>query len=229
MFEVRLLGPVQAARAGGEVALGGPKQRAVLALLLLEAGRVVPADRLMEQLWRGAPPPGAATTLRSYVSRLRGLLAPEVALVARGGGYVIHAEPGVVDAARFERLVSAAQEALTAGESAVAERRFGEALQLWRGPALADVRDVEALAREAARLEESRLTAQEGRIEAELALGRSAEVIGQLEGLVAEHPLRERRPRAFSVRLAGPVGGRGASPVCAPAAGCASERSGRRV
>jgi len=89
-FELRLLGPVAAVRAGREVALGGPKQRTVLALLLLEAGRVVPAGRLVEVVWHGGPPPGAAKTLQSYVSRLRTALEPDVALVARAGG----AEPG---------------------------------------------------------------------------------------------------------------------------------------
>jgi len=86
VLELGVLGPVRAARDGRELGLGGPKQRAVLALLLVDAGRVVPAGHLAEVLWRGAPPPGAAKTLRSYVSRLRSLLDPEAALVARGGG-----------------------------------------------------------------------------------------------------------------------------------------------
>src|SRR5258707_13549485 len=85
VFELRLLGPVQLIRAGHEVALGGPKQRAVLALLLVEAGRTVSAGRLAEDVWQGNPPPGAAKTLRAYVSRLRALLAPDAALVTRGG------------------------------------------------------------------------------------------------------------------------------------------------
>ena len=89
-----------AVRDGRELGLGGPKQRAVLALLLVEAGRVVPAEYLAEVLWRGAPPPGAAKTLRSYVSRLRSLLDPEAALVARGGGYAITVEPDRVDASQ---------------------------------------------------------------------------------------------------------------------------------
>src|SRR5215472_8931865 len=88
MVEVRLLGPVQAVRADGELPLGGLRQRAVLALLVLEAGRVVPAGRLIEELWRGSPPPGAAVTLRSYMSRLRSALAPEIPVVSRGGGYM---------------------------------------------------------------------------------------------------------------------------------------------
>jgi len=167
MLELGLLGPVRAVRAGRELRLGGPRQRAVLALLVVEAGRVVPAGRLIEELWRGDPPPGAATTLRSYVSRLRGLLAPDATLVALGGGYLLTLGSGRVDAVEFERLAGA-------------------------GRALADVADVEALALEAARLEELRLVALEGRIEAELTLGRHAEVAAELERLVGEHPVRER-------------------------------------
>jgi len=102
MLELGLLGPVRAVRAGRELRLGGPRQRAVLALLVVEAGRVVPAGRLIEELWRGDPPPGAATTLRSYVSRLRGLLAPDATLVALGGGYLLTLGSGRVDAVEFE-------------------------------------------------------------------------------------------------------------------------------
>jgi predicted ATPase/DNA-binding SARP family transcriptional activator len=201
VFEVRLLGPVQVVRSGREVGLGGPRPRAVLALLALQAGRVVAAGRLVEEAWRGSPPPGAAKTLRSYVSRLRPLLAPDAALVSRGGGYVLSLEPAVVDAVRFERLAGAGQAALSAGEAAAAADRFRQALELWRGPALADVCEVGPLAREAARLEELRLTAAEGRIEADIALGLHAEVTGELEGLVAEYPLRERLWRLLVLAL----------------------------
>jgi predicted ATPase/DNA-binding SARP family transcriptional activator len=192
VVEVRLLGPVQAVRAGREVPLGGPRQRAVLALLVLEAGRVVLAGRLIEELWRGSPPAGAAVTLRSYVSRLRSALAPEVPVVARGGGYAIDIGPDQLDAGRFERLVAAGHDALARGQAVAAGARFREALGLWRGPALADVLEVEPLALEAARLEELRLAAVEARIEADLAAGLHAGVTGELERLVAEHPLRER-------------------------------------
>ena len=200
-FEVRLPGPVQIVRAGREIALGGPRQRAVLALLVLEPGRVVPAGRLVEEVWRGSPPPGAAKTMRSYVSRLRTLLAPEVELVGRGGGYVLSVDPGVVDAVRFERLAASGQAALRRGDPTAAAGCFREALGLWRGPALADVSEVEPLAREAARLEELRLAAVEGRIEAGIELGLHAEVTGELEGLVTEHPLRERLWRLLVLAL----------------------------
>jgi predicted ATPase/DNA-binding SARP family transcriptional activator len=200
-FELRLLGPVQAVRAGCDVALGGPRQRAVLALLLLDAGRVVPAGRLVEDLWRGGAPPGAATTLRSYVSRLRAVLGADAPLLARGGGYLIEVSPGQLDVHRFERLVAGGQAALGGGEAAVAGSRFGEALALWRGRALADVADVEPLALEAARLEELRLIALEGRAEADLAMGMHAQAAGELESLVAEYPLRERLWRLLVLAL----------------------------
>ena len=173
----------------------------MLALLALDEGRVVPAGRLVEELWLGRPPLGAAKTLRSYVSRLRSALAPEVPVVARGGGYVLGADPGQLDVRRFERLVGEGQAALGAGEAAAAGNRFREALALWRGPALTDVLDVEPLAREGARLEELRLAAVEGRLEADLASGLHAEVAGELEGLAGEHPLRERLWRLLMLAL----------------------------
>ena len=201
VVEFRILGPVQAVRGGRELALGGPRRRAVLALLLVAGGRVVPAERLAEELWGGCPPPGAAGTLRSYLSRLRALAGPDAALIARGGGYALAAGPDQLDASRFERLAGAGREALEQGEAAAAAARFREALGLWRGRALADVAEVEPLARESARLEELRLVAVEGRIEADIALGRHAEVAGELEGLVAEHPLRERLWRLLVLAL----------------------------
>jgi predicted ATPase/DNA-binding SARP family transcriptional activator len=200
-LELRILGPVHAVRAGQDVPLGGPKQRAVLALLLVDAGRAVPAGHVAEVLWRGSPPAGASKTLRSYVSRLRALLAPDVAVVARGGGYALIAGPDLVDASRFERLVGAGQGALGLDEPAVAAGRFSEALALWRGRALADVADVEPLALEAARLEELRLVAVEGRAEASIALGLHAEAAGELEQLVAEYPVRERLWRLLVLAL----------------------------
>jgi DNA-binding SARP family transcriptional activator len=200
-LELRLLGPVQAARAGREVRLGGPKQRAVLALLLVDAGQVVPAGRLAQQLWRGSPPPGAAKTLRSYLSRLRGLLSPEAELAARGGGYAIRTGTAQLDTPRFERLAAAGQAALSSGEATAAASHFSQALALWHGPALADVRDVQPLALEAARLEELRLMAAEGRIEAHLALGRHREITGQLRTLTAQYPLRERLWRLLVLAL----------------------------
>jgi len=206
VLDLGILGPVRAVRAGRDVALGGPKQRAVLALLLVDAGRVVSAEYLAEVLWNGAPPPGASKTLRSYVSRLRSLLGPEATLDARGGGYVISIEPDWVDAARFEQLVGAGRDALRRGEAAAAASCLGKALALWRGRALADMAEVEPLALEGARLEDLRLVAVEGRIEAGLELGLAAEVVGELEQLVAEYPLRERLWRLLVLALYRPSG-----------------------
>jgi DNA-binding SARP family transcriptional activator len=118
MFEFRVLGPVQAVRDGRELELGGPKRHA----LLVAAGRVIPAEWLAEELWGGRPPPGAAGTLRSHVSRLRTVLQPDAVLLARGGGYALAAEPGLLDAARFERLARAGREALEAGAAAPVPR-----------------------------------------------------------------------------------------------------------
>ena len=173
----------------------------MLALLALDAGRVVPAGRLVEEVWLGRPPLGAAKTLRSYVSRLRSALAPEVPVVPRGGGYALGAGAGQLDVARFERLVAEGRAALGGGEAAAAGNRFREALALWRGPAFADVLDVEPLAREGARLEELRLAAVEGRLEADLAVGWHGQVAGELEGLVGEYPLRERLWRLLMLAL----------------------------
>ena len=192
VLQLRLLGPVQVVRSGREVAVGGPVRQAVLAMLLVEAGRVVLAGRLIEELWRGSPPAGADGTLRTHVSRLRSALGPGVTLASRGGGYVIALSPGQLDAAEFERLARAGQAALGGGLAEVAADRFAEALSLWRGPALAGVADVPMLALEALRLEELKLAALEGRIEAELALGRHNELAAELEQLVAGYPARER-------------------------------------
>jgi predicted ATPase/DNA-binding SARP family transcriptional activator len=192
---------MRAIRAGRDLPLGGPKQRSVLAVLLLEAGRVVPSERLVDELWRGRPPPGAVKTLRSYVSRLRTLLRPDAALIARGRGYVLELEQAQVDATRFELLVGEGQAALARGATGVAADRFQKGLALWHGDALTDVVDIGSLALESRRLEELRLTALEGRIEAELDLGLHAQLVGELETLIAEHPLRERFWRQLVLTL----------------------------
>jgi predicted ATPase/DNA-binding SARP family transcriptional activator len=192
---------MRAIRAGRDLPLGGPKQRSVLALLLLEAGRVVPSERLVDELWHGRPPTGAVKTLRSYVSRLRTLLESDAALISRGGGYVLELEQAHLDAARFELLVEQGQAALARGAARVAADRFREGLALWHGRALAEVLDIASLALESRRLEELRLTAVEGRIEAELGLGLHAQLVGELETLVAEHPLHERFWRQLVLAL----------------------------
>ena len=172
-----MLGPLEVLEEGRSVPLPGPKARAVLVLLLLDANRVVPLNRLVDGLWDEAPPETATKTLQVYVSQLRKALGAE-RIQTHARGYSVAAGPDELDAARFERLAD--------------EGRFDEALAVWRGPALADFRE-EHFARDAAsRLEELRLGAEEGRIDAELAAGRDSQVVADLERLVAEHPLRER-------------------------------------
>jgi DNA-binding SARP family transcriptional activator len=189
--EFRILGPLEVWDGGRQISLSGPKQRALLALLLLHANEVVSGDRLIEELWGEDSTESAATSVRVNVSRLRKALPGDV-LVTRSPGYVIRIDPDQLDLERFERLVDEGRGLLADGRPADAAARLREALSLWRGPALADLR-YESFAQGAiARLEEIRLAALELRIEADLALGRDRELIGELEALTAEHPLRER-------------------------------------
>jgi DNA-binding SARP family transcriptional activator len=190
-MKFRILGPLEVWDEGGEVALGGPKPRALLALLLLHANDVVPADRLIDELWGEHPPQSADKTLHVHVSRLRKAL-PEDVLTTRAPGYLIRVEPDDLDLHQFERLVNEARGLRARGLTADASERLRQALSLWRGPALADFA-YESFAQTAiARLEEIRLAAVELRIEADLALGRHDQLIAELEALVAEQPLRER-------------------------------------
>src|SRR5919202_7021557 len=172
---------------GGTLELGGIKQRSVLAVLLLNAGEVVSTDRLIDALWGASPPLTAAKTIQAYVSRLRKALT-EDRLVTRPPGYVLYVEPEELDLARFEQLVAEARVVSAEGAS----HKLGEALGLWRGPPLADLAYEEFAQGEIARLEEMRVAAIEQRVEADLALGRHAELVPELETLVARHPLRER-------------------------------------
>jgi DNA-binding SARP family transcriptional activator len=190
-MEFRILGPLEVWSEGREVSLGGPKPRALLALLLLHPNEVVPADRLIDELWGADTPEGAAGALRVNVSRLRKAL-PQDALTTRAPGYVLRLEPDALDLHRFERLVEEGRGSLARGLAADASGRLHEALSLWRGAALADF-VYESFAQTAiARLEEIRLAALELRVDADLALGRHDELVGELEALVAAYPLRER-------------------------------------
>ena len=198
--EFRVLGSVEAVRAGQPVRLGGRRQRGLLALLLVEPGRTISSDRLIDGLWQGGPPRGAEGTLRVYVSRLRSALG-ENTLLARPPGYVLHIEAELVDAQRFERLYREGRDALARGAAGLAADRLGTALALWRGPAFADVRDGGVVADEARRLDELRLVALEERIDADLSLGRHASLVAELERLVAEEPLRERLWRQLVLAL----------------------------
>ncbi|HEY3206112.1 MAG TPA: BTAD domain-containing putative transcriptional regulator [Gaiellaceae bacterium] len=196
MLEFRILGPLEALRDGEPLPLGGQKQRALLALLLLDAGRVVSVDRIVDALWGEQPPKTAATSLQNFVSHLRKTLGADV-LVTRPPGYILQVEPEQLDLGRFRLLVDAARQA-TGGERAATLR---EALALWRGPPLAEFA-FEAFAQpEIGRLEELRLAALEERIEAELEAGAQAELVGELELLVEEHPLREGFRRQLMLAL----------------------------
>ena len=182
-MEIRLLGLVEASHDGHAVPLGGAKPRALLAILALQANAPVSADRLIEGLWGERPPATAHKLVQVLVSQLRKQLAgADAEIVTRGRGYELRVDPDAVDALRFERL-------LTSGENGSHVR---EALALWRGPPLDDLADEPFAAPEIRRLEELWLGAREAAIDVALADGRHAEVIGELDDLVREHPLRER-------------------------------------
>ena len=190
-MEFRILGPLEAWDGGRAVTLGGPKPRALLAVLLLHANELVSADRLIDELWGEDSPEDAASALRVNVSRLRKAL-PQGVLTTRSPGYVVRVEPDTLDLHRFERLVDEGRSLLARGLAADASERLRDALSLWRGPALADF-TYERFAQAAiARLQEVKLAAIELRVDADLAVGRHDELVGELESLVAEHPLRER-------------------------------------
>lgn len=185
--EFLVLGPVEARVDGRMLQLGGPKQRALLALLLLNANQVVSRDRLVDSLWGERAPESAQRSLDAYVSRLRTLLGGE-RIERRPPGYLLRVEAGELDLERFEALL---EQGRAAGDPATARGRLRDALGLWRGRALADLAS-EPLGVEAERLEERRLLALEARIDAELALGRGPELTGELERLVSEHPFQQR-------------------------------------
>jgi len=186
--EFRILGPLEFIEGGRALTLGGSRQRALLALLLTRANEVVSTGRLIDELWGVRAPKTASNALQYHVSQLRKALAPSEAIVTREPGYLIRVGPDELDLLRFERLVEEAQQA----SPELAARLLRDALRLWRGPALADLAHESFAQAEILRLEELRLVAVERRIEADLALDRHAELVGELEMLVREHPLRER-------------------------------------
>ena len=193
-----MLGAFEVVAADGRtVEVGGPKQRAVLAMLCLEVGHVVPLDRMINDLW-DEPPASAAATIQSYVSNLRRALEPDrpprtpsTLLVSRAPGYLLDVAPEHIDAVRFHRTVERAREILP-GDPATARLLLDEALSIWRGPALADFTYESFALADVQRLEELRLAALEDRIDADVRLGRHVAVVGELEALVRDHPLRER-------------------------------------
>ncbi|MFG3020596.1 BTAD domain-containing putative transcriptional regulator [Streptomyces sp. NPDC048254] len=185
-----ILGPLDIRTDDGTpVDPGGPRPRALLTLLLLDAGRAVSGQRLAEGLYGAEPPAGAANALQSQVSRLRRRLAPHAGIEATATGYRIAVAPDTVDVYQFETRSAAGRAALAAGDHRNAATRLREALALWRGPALPDLPDAHA---EAARLDELRLAAVQDRIEADLALGEGSGLVAEVRTLLAAHPLSER-------------------------------------
>ena len=195
-MDFRLLGPLEVTERGRSVALGGPKQRSVLALLLLHANETVSLDRLQAALWGDDPPPTATKTIQVNISRLRKDLGAD-RLVTRTPGYVLRVGPDEFDLARFRDLLAASH---TAAPPDAAEM-LGDALALFRGDPLADLAYEPFAQPHIARLEEMRLAALEARIDADLAVGRHAELVGELDALVLEHPLRERLRRQLMLAL----------------------------
>ena len=199
-MEFRILGPFDVVEDGEALVLGSGRQRALLAFLLLNANHAVSIERLVDELWGDTPPEKAVKVIQTYVSRLRKLL-PEGTLVTTPPGYLARIEPAQLDLHRFERGLEEGQRRLVAHEPAAASTALGEALRLWRGPALVEFASEPFARSEGPRLEELRLVAVEGRIDADLLLGRHADVVGELESLVARHPLRERFRRQLMLAL----------------------------
>ena len=196
-MEYRILGSIEVLDAGRPVQIGHGKPLSLLALLVLHANEVVTSDRIVDELWDGRAPQSAPKIVQNAVSQLRKALAgsPNGAagsLVTRGGGYVLEVETGQRDLDRFTSLLADGRRLLADDQPAKAAAALAEALSLWRGPPLTEVAYESFAQREIARLEEIRLEVLEERIQADLALGRHEEVVAELEGLVREHPLRER-------------------------------------
>lgn len=191
-----VLGPLEVCRDDVPVLIEAPRQQALLIVLLLHANHVVSVDRLIDYLWGDHPPETARNTVQSLVLRLRRSLGAAAGgspvLVTRASGYLIRVEPGRLDLLCFEQLVGEGRRAAEAGHLHAAADVLRQALALWRGPALAEVRDLAPFQAKAVRLEERRLAALTERIAADLALGRHGELVGELRALVAQHPLHER-------------------------------------
>lgn len=186
----RVLGPLEVDAGGGPIPLGGPKQRAVLAHLLIRANQLVPADTLVDGIWGDEPPDKARNVLQSYVSHLRKAVGRD-RIQSLAPGYRLRVDHSELDATRFDALLRDAKKTVSA-EPDIAVGTLDDALALWRGPALADLADQPSLLAEAARLDELRLEAQEVRVEGLMASGAEARATGELEALLAQHPWRER-------------------------------------
>lgn len=198
-LEFRVLGPFEATRDSERLPLGGRQQRAILALLVCEAGHAVSRERLVDALWGETARAGAVTSLQTYVFHLREVLEPDrrrgspgSILVTANGGYRLDTSTSSVDAARFEQLVAEADHAMAESRPELALTRYDEALATWRGDVLADLADYAFVLPVRARLDEMHVSALENRIQAKLDLGQHAAVVAELAQLMADHPLRER-------------------------------------
>lgn len=201
VLDFRILGPLEVIADGSPIRLGGPKQRATLAILLLSVNRVVSVDRLADDLYAGAPPVTAVTQIQRQISELRKLLGTSHGIETRPPGYVLRLAPEQLDLQRFERLAADAGSSFESGDARRAADLLRNALRLWRGPPLADL-EYESFAQPAiARLEEIRLAAVEQRIHAEFGLGAHAQLVAELEQLVAEYPLQERFAQQLMLAL----------------------------
>src|SRR3954462_7416129 len=187
-MEFRILGPLEVGTDAGVMALGGPLPRALLATLLLRANQPVSVERLTGALWGEDAPAGCGRTLQVYVSRLRKALGERDRLVIEPAGYLLRVRADELDSERFERHLAEGLRALAAGELERAASALGGGLSLWRGPALAELASVWLAPAELARLEERRLVAVEARVEAELGLGRHAELVAELQTQGAGDP-----------------------------------------
>ena len=191
-MEFGILGPLEVRADGRPVALGGARPRAVFAVLALNANQPVSAERLALALWGEDAPPSAVKTVQVYVARLRKALEDPDALVTTPAGYRLRVRPGELDAERFEERVATGRDALANGRAEEAAAELRAALALWRGPPLAELASAPFAPPEIARLEEQRLAAVEVRVDADLAAGRHAELVGELQQLTTQHPWRER-------------------------------------
>ncbi|MFF4402811.1 BTAD domain-containing putative transcriptional regulator [Streptomyces sp. NPDC001480] len=200
-MRIQVLGPLNAEVNGGSIVPSAGKPRQILALLSLYPGRVVPVPTLMEEIWTSDMPRSALTTLQTYILQLRKRLGTAMGpgapssvkdvLTTRHGGYMLQIADDCVDVHQYERLVREGQQAFEKGDNEVSADRFRAALDLWKGSALVDVRTGPVLEIEVRRLEESRLVTVERRIDADLRLGRHAELLAELAELTARHPQHE--------------------------------------
>ncbi|MFI6152970.1 BTAD domain-containing putative transcriptional regulator [Kitasatospora sp. NPDC051170] len=200
-MDIKILGPLSATEYGVSIVPSAAKPRQILALLALQADRVVTVPTLMEEIWGTEVPRSAATTLQTYILQLRRRIALALAgdsdthakevLVTQHGGYLLRVQPGQTDVQEFEQLAASGRAAYDAADYRAASELLGGALALWQGPALVDVKVGDVLELEVLRMEEGRMAALERRLDADLRLGRHNELIAELRVLTARHPMHE--------------------------------------